>query len=162
MFGHGFGPSCGSVGLSPLAHSDWSAPVQPQCLGPLVYGLVHCLCALPVCAACARCMYALPTRCLCFVCVALHAACALLACAAYALCLRVAYALCLRAAYALCALPARCACCLCMLPSEAHTASDRVVTKSLPTICFPSSPHGRRANPMGLCLIRSCLGGANS
>ena len=109
--------------------------------------LARCLCILPAHSACALC--ALPAHSACALCVfpahCAHCLRALLAHSAYALCalyLRdvcVACAFCLRAVHV--------AYVLYMLPSEAHTASDRVATKSLPTICFPSSPYGCRANP---------------
>ena len=135
MLGHGFGPPCGSIRLSPLAHSDWSSSVQ--CLGPLTYGSMHYLCALLVCAVCAHCLCVLPAYSTC-------ALSTLHACSPCALCL---CTLPVRCAHYLLTLLARSAYVLCMLPSEARTASDWVMTKSLPTICFPSSPYGHRANP---------------
>ena len=114
----GLDPPCGSAHLSPSAHSDQSTPVQPQCLGPLAFGSVHCLYALPahavrvccMCVACVRCLRALPACAAC-------ASCVLPVRFVCALYLRTLPARCLHAVSVCCTLclhnlPMRCACCL--------------------------------------------------
>ena len=129
MLGHGFRPPCGLARLSPLAHSNWSAPVKQQCLSPLAYGSVHYLCALVACAVRVR-----------YLCV-VHVACAMPLRSACALCLcivRSACTLCLcvvRVAYTLCTLPASFACALCLCVVRTPPARCVRCLRTLPACC---------------------------